>query len=82
MKGMALNTGWEGKAGPDMVFSGTETTEQILKTALKAEQTSIDFYLGIKEFVKSQTDKEKVEQIIKEEMSHIVDLQKSLEKLK
>lgn len=82
MKAMALNSGWEGKAGADLVFNGKETPEEILKTALKAEKTSIDFYLGIKEFVISKTDKEKVEQIIKEEMSHVVDLQKNLEQIK
>jgi rubrerythrin len=82
MKAMALNSGWEGKAGPDLVFNGNETPADVLKTALKAEKTSIDFYLGIKEFVKSGNDKEKIEQIIKEEMSHIVDLQKRLEELK
>jgi rubrerythrin len=81
MKGMALNSGWEGKAAPELPFSGNETPAEVLKTALIAEQTSINFYLGIKEIVKSQTDKEKIEQIIKEEMRHMVDLQKSFEQL-
>ncbi|HAL45075.1 MAG: hypothetical protein A2Y12_08395 [Planctomycetes bacterium GWF2_42_9] len=82
MKGMALNSGWEGKAAPELLFSGNETPAEILKTALNAEQNSINFYLGIKELVKSKTDKEKIENIIKEEMSHIVYLQKSLEDTK
>ncbi len=79
MRGMALNSGWEGKAAPDMKFTGKETPEEILKIALKAEQTSINFYLGIKEFVKSDLDKEKIEQIIREEMGHLAQLQKNLE---
>jgi rubrerythrin len=81
MKAMALNSGWEGKAGPDLNFKGTESPAEVLKIALKAEKTSIEFYLGIKELVKSDNDKAKIEQIIKEEMSHVVDLQKSLEKI-
>jgi rubrerythrin len=82
MKGMADNAGWEGKAAPNLTFTGKETPAEILRTAIKAEQNSINFYLGVKEFVKAQTDKEKIEQIIKEEMSHIVYLQKSLETIK
>lgn len=81
MKAMATSAGWEGKAAPQMPFTGSETPEQILKIALKAEQASINYYLGIKEFVKSQAGKEKIDQIIKEEMSHIVILQKNLEQL-
>jgi len=82
MKGMASNAGWEGKVAPNMTFTGKETPAEILRTAIKAEQNSINFYLGVKEFVKSPLDKERVEQIIKEEMSHIVYLQKNLEKMK
>ncbi|OHB51509.1 MAG: hypothetical protein A2Y10_11585 [Planctomycetes bacterium GWF2_41_51] len=81
MNAMAKNAGWEGKAAPKMVFKGNETPAEVLNSALKAEQASIDFYLGIKEFVKSQSDKEKVEQIIKEEMTHVVYLQKNLEQI-
>ncbi|MEN6384850.1 MAG: ferritin family protein [Phycisphaerales bacterium] len=82
MKAMALNSGWEGKAGPDLTFKGNESPAEILETALKAEKNSIDFYLGIKEMVKSAADKQKVEHIIKEEMSHVVYLQKCLEQIK
>jgi len=82
MKGIAWNAGWEGRAVLKISLSGSEAPQEIIKTALQAEQTSINFYLGIKELLKSQADKEKVEQIIKEEMSHIVYLQKSLETMK
>ena len=79
MNAIAKNSGWEGKAAPQMNFKGNETPAQILDSALKAEQASIDFYLGIKQFVKSQNDKDKIDQIIKEEMSHVVYLQKNLQ---
>ncbi len=82
MKGIALSAGWEGRAVLKLSLLGNETPEEILKTALNDEQTSINFYLGIKELVKSKADKEKVDQIIKEEMNHIVYLQKTLEEIK
>jgi rubrerythrin len=82
MKGIALNSGWEGREALKLSLSGKETPAEILKAAISGEQTSINFYLGMKELVKSPADKEKIEQIIKEEMSHIVYLQKSLETIK
>jgi len=81
LKAMAKSAGWEGKATPQVEFSGSETPVQIIKTAIQAEKASIDYYLGLKEFVSSQTGKNKVDGIIKEEMGHVVTLQKHLEQL-
>jgi rubrerythrin len=81
LKAMAKSAGWEGKATPQVEFTGSETPIQIIKTAIQAEKASIDYYLGLKEFVSSQTGKNKVDEIIKEEMSHVVTLQKHLEQL-
>jgi rubrerythrin len=82
LKAMAKSAGWEGKKSPDAEFSGHEKPEQVIKRAIEAERASIDYYLGIKEFVTSQANKDKVDAIIKEEMGHIVTLQKHLEQLK
>lgn len=43
----------------------------ILTSAIAAEKDSISFYLGMKELVSEKMGKSKVEDIIKEEMSHI-----------
>jgi len=59
-------------------FSGKETTKDIFKTALKMERDSIIFYLGLKDVVASTTGKEKVSDIINEEMRHIAFLNKQL----
>jgi rubrerythrin len=80
LKAMAVSAGWEGKAQPRLVFSGKETPSQILKAAIAAERASIDYYLGLKEMV-PQPDRNKIDAIIKEEMSHIVTLQKNLEQI-
>ncbi len=45
--------------------------KEILASAIKAEQDSIVFYLGMKEFVYGAAGKQRVEDIIKEEMGHI-----------
>ncbi len=45
--------------------------KEILKAALTAEKDSIVFYLGMKELVPGKLGKNKIDDIIKEEMSHI-----------
>jgi len=56
--------------------------KEILKEAILAEKDSIVFYLGMKEFVPEKFGKNRVEQIIKEEMGHIKLLSNHLTSLK
>jgi len=60
----------------------TTSMEEILKSAITAEKDSIVFYLGIKEVVPKHLGKEKLDEIIKEEMNHISLLSKELIELK
>ena len=53
------------KEQPDNSFQG------ILSTAIQAEKDSIAFYLGMKEMVSPKLGQSKINDIIKEEMSHI-----------
>lgn len=48
-----------------------ETMKGILASAITAEKDSIAFYLGMKELVSEKAGKAKLDDIIKEEMSHI-----------
>jgi len=57
-------------------LTGSQTVRDILKIAISAEKDSIVFYLGLKDFVPVKAGKDKVEDIIKEEMSHIVTLRR------
>jgi rubrerythrin len=59
-------------------FTGKESMKDVFKTALKMEKDSIIFYLGIRDFVVSETGKDRVSQIIQEEMRHIAFLNKEL----
>lgn len=45
--------------------------QSILHTALQTEKDSIAFYLGMKDLVPEKQGKDKIDDIIKEEMSHI-----------
>lgn len=81
LKAMAVSAGWEGKAAPRIEFSGNETPADILKSAVKSEKASIDYYLGLRELVEGEADKILVDRIIKEELIHAVRLQKELDRL-
>lgn len=56
--------------------------EAILKAALGAEKDSIVFYIGMKELVSEKYGKYRLDEIIKEEMSHVRLLSKELAALK
>jgi rubrerythrin len=49
----------------------TDSLENIFKSALTAEKDSIVFYFGMKDVVPAHLGKDKLDGIIKEEMSHI-----------
>lgn len=57
------------------VFTDTKKTgttmKEILSSAIQAEKDSIAFYLGMKELIPEKYGKSKIDDIIKEEMSHI-----------
>ena len=62
------------KKDPGEQLRDKATAEDILKYAIEAEKNSIIFYLGLKNFVPAKAGKDKVEDIIKEEMDHIAEL--------
>jgi rubrerythrin len=51
-----------------------ETVEDILNFAIQSEKEKIIFYLGLKNYVPTQAGKNKVDEIINEEMNHIAEL--------
>jgi rubrerythrin len=56
----------------------TSSIKEILKAAITAEKDSIVFYLGMKGVVPDHLGKDKLDDIIKEEMGHISLLSKEL----
>ena len=69
------------KADPVKQLAGIETPEDLLKKAIGLERDSIAFYVGLKESVPQRAGKDKVEDIIKEEIGHIAILKQKLDSL-
>ena len=60
----------------------TSTVEGIFKAAITAEKDSIVFYLGMKDLVPEALGKQRMDDIIREEMGHIKILSQKLAALK
>jgi rubrerythrin len=79
---MADTMGGEGSPSVADSLTGDETLEEILQTAVGLEKDSILFYLGIKDLIPSQSGKDRIDKIIREERRHVAQLSNVLEKLK
>lgn len=66
------------RSNPTNELHGRQNRTDVLRRAVEKEKDSIVFYHGLKEFVPAEADKEKIDDIIKEEMKHIVILDQSL----
>lgn len=58
----------------------TSSVVEVLKEAIVAEKDSIVFYLGMKEMVPSDNGKARLDEIIREEMTHIQIITNQLKK--
>lgn len=79
---MADSHGTEGLKGPAEKLTGKETISQILQIALNSEKESVVFYYGLRGLVSEKAGKDKIEEIINEEISHITGLHRQLMALK
>ncbi|MHC4479718.1 MAG: ferritin family protein [Planctomycetota bacterium] len=68
------------REGPD-VLSGLGGPREVLKKAIEFEKDSVVFFLGLKEMVPEGLGRQDVDELIKEEMSHITMLSEALERL-
>ena len=71
LQAMADSHGTEGRKKQTQKLTGDESVNEILKIALEAEINSVVFYTGLKELVSARAGKNKIEDIIKEEIAHI-----------
>jgi rubrerythrin len=79
---MADTMGGEGSPSVADTLTGNENLEEILNIAVGLEKDSILFYLGIKDLIPAQSGQDRIDEIIKEERRHVVQLSNLLEKLK
>jgi Uncharacterized conserved protein len=70
------------KADPVTRIKNQKNMKGILNVAIDLEKESIVFYLGMKNGVNNKTYRDRIEEIIKEEMKHIVSLSAQLSSLK
>ena len=71
---MADKAMWQQRPDPASVFTRKASTEEVLRFAIGLEKDSIVFYLGLEDLVPERLGGPRVEQIIKEEMSHLTTL--------
>jgi rubrerythrin len=81
VRGMADGHVFDVSKDPSERLTGKETMEEIFRTAIGLEKDSIAFYLGIKEIVPERLSKQRIDDIIKEEMGHIAILSEGLASL-
>jgi rubrerythrin len=81
VRGMADGRVFNVREDPAKRLTGKETPEDILTTAIGLEKDSIAFYLGLKEMVPERLSKQRIDDIIKEEMGHIGVLSKEMASL-
>ncbi len=74
LRAMADEHGGEGHPDIAELFTGEETIQEIIKTAIDLEKESILFYLGLKDLVPSALGREKIDPIIDQEKKHLVQL--------
>ncbi|MHC4061776.1 MAG: ferritin-like domain-containing protein, partial [Planctomycetota bacterium] len=82
LQAMADARGMEGRISPTKKLTGNESTSEVLDIAINSEKDSVVFYLNLKDLVPVRAGREKVEEIIMEELSHITSLLKRLKTLK
>ena len=78
---MADDNVFDPKADLVEQLAGKDTPEDVLNMAIGLERDSVAFYVGLKEAVSRRAGKDKVEDIIKEEIGHIAILKKKLDTL-
>jgi rubrerythrin len=64
---------------PYRELTGKESKKEIFEKALRKEEDSIVYYVGLKDFVSDRAGKDKIDDIIREEFRHIGILNQSLQ---
>jgi rubrerythrin len=78
LQAMADARGMEGRISPTKNLTGNESPKEVFDIAINSEKDSVVFYLSLKDLVPVRAGREKIEEIILEELSHITMLLKCL----
>ncbi len=81
LRAMVSGKVFDPKLDPTTRFNHVRSLSEVLRIAIDVEKDSIIFYLGLKEMIPQGLGKDKVDLIVREEMSHVTILSNLLEKL-
>jgi rubrerythrin len=81
LRAMVSGKVFDPKLDPTTRFNQVRSLSEVLRIAIDVEKDSIIFYLGLKEMIPQGLGKDKVDLIVREEMSHVTILSDLLEKL-
>ena len=82
LQAMADANVFDAKSDVSELLTGKETLEEIFQIAVGKEKDSVVFYVGMRDMVPENLGKEKIDDIIKEEMKHIRILGTELAKIR
>lgn len=74
LRAIADRNVFDTRSAPADRLTGKETMEEVLRTAIGLEKDSIVFYVGLKEVVPERLGAARLDEIVKEELSHIATL--------
>lgn len=78
LKALADQHGGEGSPTAADALTGKESMEQVLLVAIDLEHKTVQFYTALREMVPASLGQDKLDRIIAEEKSHVVQLSKEL----
>jgi rubrerythrin len=78
LRAMADGHVFDVRVDPAHKLTGKESAKDILQMAIGQEKDSIVFYLGVRDMVSEVMGKDKIDEIIREEMRHIGFLNKQI----
>jgi rubrerythrin len=81
LQALADKSVFDVKTDPGEVIDVESTMTEIFRTALELEKDSICFYVGLKEAVTGEANKERVDEVIREEMRHVTTLRNEVTRL-
>jgi len=81
LRAMADGHVFDVRVDPVDKLTGKESAKDVLSLAIGQEKDSIIFYLGIRDMVSGDMGKDKIDEIIREEMRHIGFLNKQIKAL-
>jgi len=73
LQALADSKGSEGMRSPTEKLTGKESARELIEIAIGAEKNSVLFYVGMKDLVPTEAGRDKIDNIIREEVRDVAD---------